>query len=114
MAHIKQVIKNYENISRTNPLLPVKLLWDVMTKAISRSSSVPSYRHGYASKTYFDLWIEDEFEKILNEQIEEYENNQPEHFKFTPSYSGGKIRSATKRNKIKKNKTYKKHQKRRC
>ena len=74
----------------------------------ARKKTYKDENKGYASTAYFDAWVEEEFEKILNEQIEEYEKNQ-NYPPPPPQYQAGKRRGATKRNKIKKNKTYKKH-----
>jgi hypothetical protein len=122
--HIKDTLQKYENINKNNPLLPVKMLWHVISKTIQhlrpelydmRTKENKDYdrydqnskKGVYLSTTYYDAWVEEEFEKILNEQIEEYEKNQ--NYPPPPPYQGGKRRGATKRNKIKKNKTYKKH-----
>jgi hypothetical protein len=105
--HIKDTLQKYENINKNNPLLPVKMLWHVISTTLQRlhpnlydartnqnkdyDRYDPNSKKGvYLSTTYYDAWVEEEFEKILNEQIEDYENNQPEHFKFTPTYPGGK------------------------
>ncbi len=123
--HVKDALQKYENINKNNPLLPVKMLWHLISKTIQSLRPElydmrtkenkdydrydPNSKKGvYLSTTYYDAWVEEEFEKILNKQIEEYEKNQ-NYPPPPPQYQAGKRRGATKRNKIKKNKTYKKH-----
>jgi hypothetical protein len=109
---LDNVLRRYKHISKTNPLLPVKMLWNVISNALHnlhrdvylktlniKWKGDDDDKGLYTSTTWYDALFEEEFEKILNEQIEEYENNQPEHFQFTPSNLGGKRK--TKRNKIK-------------